>query len=166
MTHPSEAATPIVETAAPPQPSNGRNVPLEPVEISGDPRRERRHWLEYASVGLSAAAAIAASCAAIFSGWQVWIAKDTAERQLRPYAYISTNIDTDLQTNPDGSLALTISPFLKVFGITPAAWMSPTWDVKIFPAWAEGKFPDLPIAAGRIDLVAFPNQDYRLGSKQ
>lgn len=43
--------------------------------------------------------------------------------------------------------------------------MSPTWDVKIFPAWAEGKFPDLPIAAGRIDLVAAPNQDYRLGSK-
>lgn len=75
-------------------------------------------------------------------------------------------MDANLQNNPDGSFTLTVSPSVKVFGITPAAWMSPTWDLQILPAWPSGQFPELPIAAARSDLVAVPGQDYPIGSKK
>jgi hypothetical protein len=46
-------------------------------------------------------------------------ARDTAERQLRAYVYV-TFIDTELRQNPDGSSVFAVNPSMKVFGITPA----------------------------------------------
>jgi hypothetical protein len=91
-------------------------------------------------------------------------AEDTAERRLRAYVYIGS-FNMDLQNNLDGSSTFTVNPSLKVFSITPAAWVSPSWDLKILPAWSPGQFPALPITAGRADLVAAPGQDYRIGAK-
>jgi hypothetical protein len=92
-------------------------------------------------------------------------AENTAERQLRSYIYIGP-FDVDLKSNADGSSTVTINPSLRVFGITPAAWVSPAWDLKIVPAWPAGQFPTLPITANRIDLVVVPPQDYhRMGKK-
>jgi len=115
----------------------------------------RRHWLDYAGIALAGVAVIAASFAAGFSGWQSWIASATAERQLRSYVYIGS-FHIDLQNNPDGSSTVTVNPSLKVFGSTPAAWVSPSWDLTILPVWSPGQFPKLPITAGRIDVVAVP----------
>jgi hypothetical protein len=124
----------------------------------------RRHLLDYAGTALTGFAVIAASFAAGFGGWQAWIASDTAERQLRSYVYIGS-LDLDLQGNPDGSSTFKLNPSLKVFGITPAAWVSPSWDLTILPVWSPGQFPRLPITAGGSDLVAVPGGDYRIGPK-
>jgi len=90
-------------------------------------------------------------------------AEATAERQLRAYVYVSFN--GDLQKNLDGSSTFTVSPFVKVFGVTPAAWVAPSWDLKILPNWSPGQFPALPVTTGRADAVAAPGQDYAMGSK-
>jgi hypothetical protein len=71
----------------------------------------------------------------------------------------------DLQNNPDGSSTVTVNPSLEVFGSTPAAWVSPSWDLTILPVWSPGQFPKLPITAGRIDVVAVPGGDYSIGPK-
>jgi hypothetical protein len=92
-------------------------------------------------------------------------AEDTAERQLRAYVYIGS-ADTNMKTNPDGTSTFTYTPAIKVFGMTPAAWVSPSWDLQIFPAWSPGKFPKLPLSVTRIDLVAVPSQNpYPLETK-
>jgi hypothetical protein len=71
----------------------------------------------------------------------------------------------DLQNNRDGSSTVTVNPSLKVFGSTPAAWVSPSRDLTILPVWSPGQFPKLPITAGRIDVVAVPGGDYSIGPK-
>jgi hypothetical protein len=89
-------------------------------------------------------------------------AENTTERQLRAYVYLGS-VDLKLKNDPEGSSTFTVTPSLKIFGITPAAWVSPSWDLKILPASSPG---ELPLSAGRADVVAVPAQDgIGLGSK-
>jgi hypothetical protein len=59
----------------------------------------KKHWLEYATASFALIAAIGAITAAIFAGYQGWIARDTEIQQLRAYIAISMatrmNIDTE-----------------------------------------------------------------------
>jgi hypothetical protein len=148
-----------------PQPPPDRNgASSQAVNHDSKPYKVGHHWLEYAGVVLAAFAAIAASFAAGFSGWQAWIARDTAERQLRAYVYVS--LDIDLNKNLDGSSTFTVTPSAKVFGGTPAAWVSPYWDLKILPGWSSpDEFPELPVITGRADIVTAPGQEPKIGSK-
>jgi hypothetical protein len=152
--------------AAPPSP-DGNGVPPKAVtNDAGSPQRETRRKLEYAAIALAGLAVIVSSVTAWFSGWQAWIARDAAERQLRAYVFLGSTLAVDFQNDPHGSSVFTVNPSLKVLGITPAGWVSPAWDLKIFPAWSPpGQFPELPITAGRSDLVAIPAQDYSIGPK-
>jgi hypothetical protein len=57
--------------------------------------RKNRDFFDNATFAASVAAAVAALCAAIFTGWQVWIAKDTENRQLRAYLFIDHTVLTE-----------------------------------------------------------------------
>jgi hypothetical protein len=50
--------------------------------------RKNRDLLDNATFAASVIAAVAAVCAAIFTGWQAWTAKGTENRQLRAYLFI------------------------------------------------------------------------------
>jgi hypothetical protein len=50
--------------------------------------RKNRDLLDNVTFAASLVAAVAAVCAAIFTGWQAWTAKDTENRQLRAYLFI------------------------------------------------------------------------------
>ena len=85
--------------------------------------KNEKHWLDYATFTAAVVAAIVASFAAGFTGWQAWIAKDTAKRQLRGYLVIGSN---DIPKLAEG-----IQPFVKAtienMGQTPTydgAWIS------------------------------------------
>jgi hypothetical protein len=82
-----------------------------------------KHWLDYAIFAAALVAAIGGIAAASFTGWQAWIAEDTAKRQLRGYLIIGSN---DIPKLAEG-----IQPFVKVtiqnMGQTPTydgAWIS------------------------------------------
>lgn len=146
---------------APPSPSSSG---VAPAGFAAPPRRERRHWLDYATVVLAGLVFLAASLAAGFSGWQALILSDTAERQLRAYLYVSFNLQ--LKKNPDGSLTVTVTPSTNVYGVTPAAWISPAWDLKLLPASSlRAQLAAFPIIAGGSDVVEAPGQVYAVGSK-
>ena len=57
-----------------------------------------------------------------------------------------------------------MNPSIKVFGITPAASVSPNWDLKIVPTSSLARLPEL--GHGASNLVQTPSsQEYHLGSK-
>jgi hypothetical protein len=74
-----------------------------------------RHWLDYAVGGFAFLAALGGITAAVFTGWQAWVAQDTEKRQLRSYVGISPG-DVTLQ---EGTPAVVVINF-KNFGQTPA----------------------------------------------
>lgn len=135
----------------------------------GSPPRESRKFRKLNVTDVLLVAFTACLALATFLLWRatrelVAGAEETAERQIRAYVYLGP-VGLNLQKNANGSFTFTVDPSLKVFGITPAAWVSPTWDLKILPAWPVGKFPELPIKAGSADLVEVPGQDYHIETK-
>jgi hypothetical protein len=68
-----------------------------------------------------------------------------------------------LQDNRDGTSTFTVKASVKIFGITPAAWVSPNWDLKIMSGSVPGELPEL--GRGISSSVEDPSQDYSLGSK-
>lgn len=82
----------------------------------------------YAGTALTSITAIGAIAAAIFTGWQAWIAQDTEHRQLRAYLIVKSATfakdDTGRfkiwKTFPDGRSALMIYYDVSNEGSTPA----------------------------------------------
>jgi hypothetical protein len=76
----------------------------------------KKHWLEYATAICAFVAALAAIGAAIFSGWQVFVASDTEKRQTRAYAFPTPIPITHFSANdkPVGGVNI------KTMGQTPA----------------------------------------------
>lgn len=62
-----------------------------PAAHHGCSGKEKKHWIDYAIFWAALVAAVATSAAAGFTGWQAWLAKDTAKRQLRGYLVIGSN---------------------------------------------------------------------------
>jgi hypothetical protein len=132
---------------------------------SAKANRGDKHWLDYATVFLSFVAAIGAILAAIFSGYQGWVARDTEERQLRPYLYVIP-ADSSVTTQADGSVQVSLQPQVKVFGLTMAGGVNPQWELKI---------ADYPMADNftfnyfsphtKTNAVAAPNEPYRMPPK-
>jgi hypothetical protein len=97
-----------------------------------EPGNGDKHWLDYATGVFAFIAAIGAILAAIFSGWQAWIASDTERRQLRAYVSFST-------TNPIKMTSSEVTMVIDNFGETPAK------DVQIWSSWEFVPFgQDLP----------------------
>ena len=93
--------------------------------------------------------------------------RDAAEQQLRAYVYVGPG-DSDLEKTSDGSFTFTVNPSEKVFGITPAAMVHPSWNLIIMPASPSGQLPPFASIPGRPDassVVEIPAQEYKLGSK-
>ncbi len=110
-----------------------------------------------------------------FSTLGLWLAtkdlvndsRDAAERQLRAYVYVGSG-DADLEKNSDGSFTFIVNPSEKIFGITPAAMVHPSWNLLIIPASPPGQLPPFASIPGRPDassVVEIPAQEYKLGSK-
>ena len=99
-------------------------------------------------------------------------AEDTAKRQLRAYLYITAN-DFKLMDNPDGSSTVTITPSLKVFGLTPATSIIPGWYVAVQPVPGQIAFSGPTMIPESLliqvhdvtNLVENPVQDLPLGGK-
>ncbi len=100
-------------------------------------------------------------------------AEDTAERQLRAYLYVNAN-DYNLVNNRDGSSIVTIKPSLKVFGLTPATSIIPTWYAILQPVPSQISFsgpiliPESWLGQVHDDigsLVENPTQDMPLAGK-
>jgi hypothetical protein len=142
----------MTDDAAP----DGSGVPA--AATTARTRKESRHLLDCVAIGIAA-------LAAIFGGWQARILSDTAERQLRAYVYISQN--SDFHKNLDGSSTFTVKPSANVFGATPAAWLSPSWNLQKLPAWSpEKEFPSLQLtSATRYDVVKVTGQVYGMEEK-
>jgi len=119
-------------------------------------------WL--AAIG-AIIAAIGAVAAAIFTFWQAWVASDAEERQLRAYLYVGSASD-DLERNTDGSFTFAVTPKQKIFGMTPAARVRPSWNLLIMTASPPGQLPPFVSIPGRssVNLVEVPGQEYSLGS--
>jgi hypothetical protein len=84
-------------------------------------------------------------------------AEKTAERRLRAYLYVDLDIETsDLQHNLDGSSIFKLSPAVKVFGITPAAALSPNWDLRIVPSASLMQLPDWTALVSTIQYRPHP----------
>ncbi|MCK1620793.1 hypothetical protein IVA96_30325 [Bradyrhizobium sp. 159] len=77
--------------------------------------RKSRNWFDKATFTASAAAAVAALAAAIFTGWQAWIAKDTENRQLRAYLFID---HSSLSEIAPGKFTTDLA--IRAAGVTPA----------------------------------------------
>jgi hypothetical protein len=67
-------------------------------EQHGCSSEQKKHRLDYAIFWAALVAAISTLLAAGFTGWQAWIAKDTAERQLRAYVLFK---DANLSNWPE-----------------------------------------------------------------
>jgi hypothetical protein len=79
-----------------------------------DANGKEKHWLEYATAAFAFVAAIGGILAAIFSGAQGWIARDTRNRQMRAYVLVD-NKHIDVR---NGNIGVQIR--VKNFGATPA----------------------------------------------
>jgi hypothetical protein len=138
--------------------------------------QKHRDWIDHVGNIVLVFTFVSALAAAIFTARQAYLAnkqlavardtllvtQDTNERQLRAYLYVGPD-DANLQLNADGSATFTINPSVKIFGITPAAWVSPNWDLIIMAGPVPGQLPELPL--GVSNSVEIPSQDYRLGAK-
>ncbi len=91
---------------------------------------ERKHWLEYATGFFAFVAAFGAILAAIFSGWQAWVAGDNEIRQLRAYVHITGGTISG-SGSTDGPLDITVRPGIKVFGQTPAGQIIVPWNLVV-----------------------------------
>lgn len=74
-----------------------------------------RDWFDRATFVASVAAAVAALAAAIFTGSQAWIAKDTENRQLRAYLFID---HSPLSEVTPGKFRADLA--IRAAGVTPA----------------------------------------------
>jgi hypothetical protein len=99
-----------------------------------------KHALDYATAIFAFIAAVATGAAAIFTGWQAWVANDTEHRQLR--AYIHPVIDresVDLDQSP-----MKWTYILKNFGQTPACHVRTSGRLFVGPlAFAVDKKPEV-----------------------
>jgi|SRR5271157_1493688 len=73
-----------------------------------------KHWLDYATGFFAFVAAIGAIAAAIFTGWQAWVASDAKMRQLR--AYLIVGHGPLVMTDTNASVKIKIMHG----GVTPA----------------------------------------------
>lgn len=89
----------------------------------------KKHWLDYAIFGAAFIAAIGGMAAAGLTGWQAWIAKDTAERQLR--AYVASRPDWIFEFND--TIPVRMRYTLTNHGQTPAYELTHTAVVEILP---------------------------------
>src|SRR5215469_13123930 len=95
------------------------------------PRKEPRHWLDYATVVFIGLSFLTTSIAAGFVGWQASIARDTEIRQLRPYIHIVPGTWSSTE-KPDGSVTIEATPKIRVFGQTPAGGINPQWEIILY----------------------------------
>lgn len=100
----------------------------------------KKHWLDYAVFMAAFVAAIGGMAAAVFTGWQAWIAKDTAERQLR--AYIASTPDWIYEFSE--TIPVQIRYTLSNHGQTPAYKFAHAAVVEIMPYPLPPKHP-LPL---------------------
>jgi hypothetical protein len=77
--------------------------------------RKNRDLLDTGIFVASVVAAVAAVCAAFFTGRQAWIARDTEERQLRAYLYID---HTSIAESEPGKFGTDL--LIRSAGVTPA----------------------------------------------
>ena len=77
--------------------------------------RKNRDLLDNLTFAASVVAAVAAVCAAFFTGRQAWIARDTEERQLRAYLYID---HTSIAESEPGKFGTDL--LIRSAGVTPA----------------------------------------------
>jgi hypothetical protein len=99
---------------------------------------------------------------AIFTRCLVIDAENAAERQLRAYLYVGS-FDTHFD---DGSSTFTVTPFSKVFGVTPAASVYPFWILtSILSSPGSASFVRGQGTGSTSNIVQIPGQDYNIGHK-
>jgi hypothetical protein len=102
--------------------------------------QNEKHWLDYAIGAFAFLAGIGGISAAIFSGWQAWIASDNEHRYLRAYLHpIIDDEPVDLDKDP-----IEWTYWLKNYGLTPACHVRTSG--QLFPStldFALDKKPDL-----------------------
>jgi hypothetical protein len=88
--------------------------------------RKNRDLLDNVTFALSVVAVVAAACAAFFTGWQAWIARDTENRQLRAYLFIDHG---PLSEVAPGKFRVDLA--IRAAGVTPAYKLkfAPTFEI-------------------------------------
>jgi hypothetical protein len=88
-------------------------------------QKERKHWLEYATAFLALLAAVGSVTAAIFSGWQAFIAREAERNQLRAYVSVSdfsvACCDTDVEARDYQERRKLATIVIRNGGQTPAS---------------------------------------------
>ncbi|MGA2871365.1 MAG: hypothetical protein ABSF34_19660 [Verrucomicrobiota bacterium] len=92
----------------------------EPRTKNGKSSTNDKHWIDYVTAVFAFIAAVAAGAAAVFTGGQAWIAKDTENRQLRAYIGLIPPPDNQIVSNftPPAKAVVRLTPHN--FGQTPA----------------------------------------------
>jgi hypothetical protein len=73
----------------------------------------------------------AVTLALLVVNWQVsGTAKDTEERQLRPYLHVIPG-EVTITEFSDNTFQVTMTPIAKIFGQTPAGGINPQWELQI-----------------------------------
>lgn len=103
-----------------PMPSCEIHSPKANEKCDEAPKNDK-HWLDYATGTFAFIAAIGAIAAAVFTGCQVWIAKDTEKRQLRAYIGLVPPADNQVAN----AFIPPVKPIIRLtpqnFGLTPAS---------------------------------------------
>jgi hypothetical protein len=103
-----------------------------------EPHQKDKHWLEYATGGFAFIAATGAIAAAVFAGWQAWIAQDAEVRQLRAYVHITPGTISVTGNTTIGPFDVTVRPGVKIFGQTPAGSVVVLWNPAV-AKWPMGE---------------------------
>jgi hypothetical protein len=141
------------------------HAPISTCKSSHDKGNRKTEVLAFVAAIGAFIAAIGGIAAAGFAGWQGWTANDTEEKQLRPYLYVIP-ADSSAQSQPDGSIEVSLRPQVKVFGQTMAAGVNPQWELKVadFPMSNAFVFSYL-MNSSKINAIAAPNEPYRMDQK-
>lgn len=79
-------------------------------------RQQDKHWLDYAVAAFALIAALGGVAAAVFTGIQAWVARDTEISQLRPWLIVKSG--SNFRTDANGGFDIDVS--MKNYGQTIA----------------------------------------------
>ena len=100
----------------PPFAFSDKGANSHPADHGNNAWNHEKSWLDHWRFGAAVVAAVAAIFAAGFTGWQAWIAQDTAKHQLRAYVAVKPGPPMDIKPN----IPLVQHIDIKNFGVSPA----------------------------------------------
>jgi type II secretory pathway pseudopilin PulG len=110
--HEGDAPPPCSRTASP----CCKPASPKPHGEGEQPQGGRKHWLDYATGMFAFLAALGGITAAVLTGWQGWVARDTEHRELRAYVGVTkAAIESMVAGHPS-----VLSVAVRNFGVTPA----------------------------------------------